>query len=211
MLPTICPGDPTLGRIALRSPDLYVDLSVNKPLFITWDSYGAAANNPVKIELWQDGTNGPQFLSTIAASAPDTGRYAWTPSDSALVAGTHGLRIQISSVAHPQIYDRSAETFTVPEAGTNYYVDASSGSNRNDGKVAAAPKASPVNLFRTYDVGAGCDRQYRRWRLRADRRLAAQRHHRPRVRSRYRLHRQRLVERNHPAVPGDPRRPTRRP
>ena len=149
------PGDPTLGRIALRSPDLYVDLTVNKPLFITWDSYGAAANNPVKIELWQDGTNGPQFLATIAASAPDTGRYAWTPSDSALVAGTHGLRIQISSVAHPQIYDRSAETFTVPEAGTNYYVDASSGSNRNDGKVAAAPKASPVNLFRTYDVGAG--------------------------------------------------------
>ena len=118
------PGEAALGRIALRSPDLYADLSVNKPLFITWDSYGAAANNPVKIELWQDGPNGPQLLSTIAASAPDTGRFAWTPSDSGLVAGTYGLRIKISSLAHPQIYDRSAETLTVPEAGTNYYVAA---------------------------------------------------------------------------------------
>lgn len=148
------PGDSTLGRIALRSPDLYADLTVNKPLFITWDSYGAAANNPVKIELWRDGPNGPQFLATIAASTPDTGRFAWTPSDSGLTAGTHGLRIQISSVAHPTIYDRSTETFTVPEAGTTYYVDAN-GANRNDGKVANAPKASPVNLFRTYDIGAG--------------------------------------------------------
>ncbi|MBC9882178.1 LEPR-XLL domain-containing protein, partial [Bradyrhizobium sp. INPA01-394B] len=148
-------GDSTLGRLALRSPDLYADLTVNKPLFITWDSYGAAANNPVKIELWQDGPNGPQFLATIAASAPDTGRFAWTPSASGLTAGTHGLRIQISSVAHPTIYDRSTETFTVPEAGTTYYVDAVSGANRNDGKVANAPKASPVNLFRTYDIGAG--------------------------------------------------------
>jgi Ca2+-binding RTX toxin-like protein len=148
------PGEATLGRLALRSPDLYADLTLNKPLFITWDSYGAAANNPVKIELWRDGPNGPQFLATIAASAPDTGRFAWTPSDSGLTAGTHGLRIKISSIAHPQIYERSTETFTVPEAGSTYYVDAN-GSNRNDGKVANAPKASPVNLFRTYDIGAG--------------------------------------------------------
>ncbi len=112
------PGESSFGRLALRSPDLYADLTVNKPLFITWDSYGAATNNPVKIELWQDGPNGSQLLSTIAASAPDTGRFAWTPSNSGLVAGTYGLRIKISSVAHPQIYDISTETFTVPEAGS---------------------------------------------------------------------------------------------
>jgi Ca2+-binding RTX toxin-like protein len=156
------PLDAANGRLALRAPDLYTDWELDKPKFITWDSYGAAAGGAVRIELWKDGASGPAFLSTIIASTPDTGRYSWTPSASALSYGTYGLHIRIISVANNSVYDMSTEPFTVPENGNTYYVNDSSsagdqytsaaGSNRNDGKLASAPKPNPVNLFRTYDV-----------------------------------------------------------
>ena len=146
--------DPTLGRITLTSPVLYVNWQDTVPNFITWNDYGAAAGQPVSIQLWQQGANGPQLLSTIAASTPDTGEYAWSPSQSGIAPGTHGLLIKIASVANPSIYDMSTEGFTVPEAGSAYYV-AATGSNRNDGMSAAAPLPSPVNLFRAYNIEAG--------------------------------------------------------
>ena len=152
--PDVIPGDLTLGRISLLSPDLYLNWSVSTPMFITWDSYGAAAGQPVGIQLWQDGANGPQFLSTITASTPDTGSFSWAPSDSNIAAGTTGLRIRIVSAANPTIYDMSTEAFAVPAAGSTYYV-AADGSNRNDGKEADAPLPNPVNVFRQYDIGAG--------------------------------------------------------
>ena len=152
--PDVIPGNSTLGRIALLSPDLYVNWDVNSPKFITWDSYGAAAGQPVSIQLWQDGTNGPTLLSTIAASTPDTGNFVWTPSQSGITAGTTGLRIRIVSVANPTIYDVSTEPFAVPEAGSTYYV-AINGSNRNDGKEADAPLPNPDVVFREYAIGAG--------------------------------------------------------
>ena len=70
------------------SPDLYVDWQLNTPKFITWDSFGAAAGAAVRIELWQDGASGPAFRAVIAASTPDTGRFAWTPSASVESSGT---------------------------------------------------------------------------------------------------------------------------
>ena len=152
--PDVIPGNSTLGRISLLSPDLYLNWSVSTPMFITWDSYGAAAGQPVSIQLWQDGPGGPQFLSTITASTPDTGSFVWTPSDSNIAAGTTGLRIRIVSAANPTIYDMSTEAFAVPAAGSTYYV-AADGSNRNDGKEADAPLPNPVNVFRQYDIGAG--------------------------------------------------------
>ena len=48
----------------------------------------------------------------------------------------------------------STEPFTVPEAGSTYYV-ATTGSNRNDGMSAAAALPNPVNLFREYNIEAG--------------------------------------------------------
>jgi Malectin domain/Right handed beta helix region/Periplasmic copper-binding protein (NosD) len=162
---TTVPLDATNGRLALRSPDLYVDWQLNTPKFITWDSFGAAAGSAVRIELWQDSPSGTHFLSLITASTPDTGRFAWTPSANGLTYGTYGLHIRIISVANPSVYDMSTEPFTVPENGNTYYVnDASTtgdqyttapGSNRNDGKLPSAPKPNPVNLFRVYDITAG--------------------------------------------------------
>jgi hypothetical protein len=160
------PGDTTSGRLALRAPDLYVDWELNQPKFITWDSFGAATGQPVRIELWQDGPSGPAFRSVIAASAPDTGQFSWTPSSSGLTYGDHGLRVRIVGIANPSIYDMSTETFTVPQAGNVYYVNdaittgdeytTAIGSNRNTGKSPDSPKPNPDNLFRTYaDLGAG--------------------------------------------------------
>ena len=42
--------------------------------------------SPVSIQVWQEGANGPQYLATIAASTPDTGEYAWSPSQSGITA-----------------------------------------------------------------------------------------------------------------------------
>src|SRR5581483_2905207 len=112
----VIPGNSMLGRIALRSPDLYVNWDVDTPKFISWDSYGAAAGQPVAIQLWQDSGSGPQFLATITSSTPDTGEYIWTPSQSGITAGTTGLRIRIASVANSSVYDMSTETFAVPRA-----------------------------------------------------------------------------------------------
>ena len=68
--------------------------------------------------------------------------------------GTYGLRIEVSLVSDPAVFDRSTETFTVPENGSTYYVNDGStandqyttaaGSNRNDGKLPSAPKPNPA-------------------------------------------------------------------
>ena len=155
-----------VGGIALRSPDLYVDWELNKPRFIEWDTSGAAVGQAVRIELWQDGPGGPAFRAVIAQAAPDSGQFIWIPSSSGLDFGTHGLRIKIFVVGQSNLFDLSTETFTVPEAGHDYWVDDQSnvgdeftpdaiGSNRNTGKLATAPKPNPVNLLRVYDLTAG--------------------------------------------------------
>ena len=76
------------STIALTSPDLYVDWQADVVGTITWQSFGAAAGGPVRIELWQDGPNGPALLSVIAENAADTGTFDWRPEDNAIAAGT---------------------------------------------------------------------------------------------------------------------------
>ncbi|MBK8017635.1 MAG: right-handed parallel beta-helix repeat-containing protein [Betaproteobacteria bacterium] len=153
-------------HIALRSPDLYVDAIRNKPLAIRWESFNNTAGSPVRIDLYRDTADGPAFVTTIVASTADDGEFLWTPSANGVPFGTKGLRIQISWVANPVVMDRSQEPFTVPEDGTQYWVDdhsnandeytpAGIGDNRNTGKTAAAPKPYATNLLRVYDVGPG--------------------------------------------------------
>jgi hypothetical protein len=79
--------------------------------------------------------------------------------------GTHGLLIQVSLVSDPAVFDRSTEPFTVPENGSNYYVnDASTandqyttaaGSNRNDGKLPSQPLPNIDNVLRQYSLTSG--------------------------------------------------------
>src|SRR5207253_10220155 len=108
-------------HLVLRSPDLYTDAERLTPLVIRWDSFGNAASAPVRIDLYRDGSNGPQFVTNISPAAPDTGEYTWTPADSGIDYGTYGLRVQIALVGNPTVFERSTETFTVPENTISFY------------------------------------------------------------------------------------------
>ncbi|MGK7961944.1 right-handed parallel beta-helix repeat-containing protein, partial [Crocosphaera sp.] len=152
-------------HIALRFPELYTDWEIDKPQIIRWETFNNPTNSPIRIDLYQDGVNSPELLTTLAAGTPDDGQYIWIPSNSDIDFGTYGLRIQVSLVDNPAIFDRSTEPFSTPEDGNQYFVDDNSntddestpnaiGNNRHTGKIATAPKPNPVNLFRIYDVSA---------------------------------------------------------
>ncbi len=154
------------STLRLRSPDLYIDWEVDRLKAIRWDSTGPLTGTPVRIELWQDGPDGPAFRSVIAAQTQDDGEFIWMPAQNGVAAGEKGLRIKVLRVGAPGVFDLTTETFSVPELGNTYYVDDGSnngdvftpgavGSNRNTGKLATAPKPNPVNVLRTYDLVAG--------------------------------------------------------
>ncbi len=153
-------------HLVLRSPDLYTDWLHDAPLKIRWDSFGNTAKAPVRIDLYQDGPSGPQFLLNIAPTAPDTGEYIWIAANDGVNFGTYGLRIRISIVGNETIADRSTETFTVPENTQSlhtYFVNNASmvndeytsavGSNRNTGLLPDRPKPYLNNILRIYTLG----------------------------------------------------------
>ncbi len=92
-------------------------------------------------------------------------RPTWTAATNGINFGTYGLRIQISLVGDPAVFDRSTETFTVPENTTTFYVNDDStvgdqyttapGSNRNDGRLPSAPIPYINNILRIYSLGPG--------------------------------------------------------
>ncbi|MEQ1825678.1 MAG: right-handed parallel beta-helix repeat-containing protein [Pirellula sp.] len=154
-----------LAHLVLRSPDLYKDWVLDKPMLIRWDSFGNANHEVITIDLYQDSTTGPVLHSNIASNLADTGSYEWKPLDNGLNYGMHGLRIQVSYTNNPTVLSRSTETFSVPENTEDFYVNdgqtvsdeytSAIGDNRNTGKHAGAPKPYPNNVLRTYTVGTG--------------------------------------------------------
>ncbi|HEY9108125.1 MAG TPA: right-handed parallel beta-helix repeat-containing protein, partial [Roseateles sp.] len=148
--------DSQATKIMLRWPDLYTDWQVNEPQTIRWETANNRGDSAVRIDLLQDTPDGPRLLKTITAATADNGEFVWRPGDdSGIAAGTTGLRIQISLVNRPEVMDRAQESFSVPQTGTSYYVDAVHGSNRNTGMSADSAKANPVNLLRAYELGDG--------------------------------------------------------
>ncbi len=163
-------GDQALGtpldrpRIALRTPDLYVDFQRDLPGSIEWDTFGNGDDLPVRIDLLQDTPSGPVHHTTIAAVTDDDGSFNWTPADDLVDYGTYGWRIQVSLVGDPLALDRSSETFAVPENTNQYYVNDQSlvgdeyttavGDNRNTGKLPDRPKPYANNILRIYSLGA---------------------------------------------------------
>ncbi|MCP4707532.1 MAG: hypothetical protein GY869_02815, partial [Planctomycetes bacterium] len=158
-------------HIQLRWPDLYTDWEKEKSHDILWDTYGNTDDLSVKIDLYTESADGPEWLLTIADAAPDIGQYTWVPAlpaENNLDYNTHGLRIQVSLVGAAAVVDRGTETFSIPEEGTDYYVDdhenidddltpVAVGSNRNTGKTDLAPKPNPANILHTYDLTTGED------------------------------------------------------
>jgi Ca2+-binding RTX toxin-like protein len=158
------------AKLALRSPDLYVDWERDRPRRILWDSFNNDAEANVRIDLYQDGPDGPTLIANISPGTADDGEHLWIPfAHNGISYDTHGLRIHISFVGNAAAHDRSTEGFSVPEDGTTYYVNASAdgitdaehdyttavGSNRNTGKRPDAPKPNPVNVLRTYELTSG--------------------------------------------------------
>ncbi|MDV6028998.1 MAG: hypothetical protein F9B45_02590 [Phycisphaera sp. RhM] len=150
-------------QVAIRFPDLYTDWERDKPKVIRWDSYNNQTDIPVKIDLYQESPDGPTFVTTIVAATPDDGQYTWTPANSAVDYGTHDLLIHVSRSDNPLIFDRSAETFAVPENTTTFYVNDDNladdqcvtavGDTRHSGRTPDQPKRLPVNLLRVYSLG----------------------------------------------------------
>ncbi len=151
------------AHLRLTSPDLYQDWERNKSIKIRWDSFGNTADSPVSIDLLQDTATGPVFVTNITTSTPDNGSFTWIAGNSGVDFGTKGLRIQISLATNLTVFDRSSETFAVPENTNTFFVNdkvttgdqytTAIGSNRNTGKVAAAPKPYPNNILRIYSLG----------------------------------------------------------
>ncbi|MEL6105485.1 MAG: right-handed parallel beta-helix repeat-containing protein, partial [Planctomycetota bacterium] len=163
-------GDQQLARdldrpeIALRSPDLYVDFQRDLPGRIEWDSFGNSDDLPVRIDLLQDTPSGPVLHTNIVAVTDDDGQHSWTPADDSIDYGTFGWRIQVSLVGDSVSFDRSTETFAVPENNNTFYVNDGSftgdqyttalGNNRSTGKTPSSPKPYPNNVLRIYSLGA---------------------------------------------------------
>ncbi len=134
------------STLRLRSPDLYVDWEVDRLKAIRWDSTGTLTGTPVRIELWQDGPDGPAFRATIAAQTQDDGEFIWMPSQSGVAAGEKGLRIKVLHVGAPDVFDLTTETFSVPELGNTYYVDDGSNSGDVFTRMRLAPTAIRASL-----------------------------------------------------------------
>jgi uncharacterized repeat protein (TIGR01451 family) len=151
-------------HLALRFPDLYTDWEKNAPHNILWNTYSSSTAGMVRIDLYQDGPSGTQFLKNITPSTPDTGSYTWIPANTGIDYGTHGLRIQVTLLSDPNVFDRSTEPFAVPENTNSFFVNGASvtagglttaaGSNRNTGKIASSPKPYPNIVLRIYTLGA---------------------------------------------------------
>ncbi|HTW68745.1 MAG TPA: right-handed parallel beta-helix repeat-containing protein, partial [Acetobacteraceae bacterium] len=157
-----------VSQIVLISPVLYVNWVNNAPHTITWQNIGnaGALNQSVNIALYQETSLGsglpsePVFLQTLATAVPNTGSFTWNPTPASIPYGTYGLIVQVTLVSDPAVFNRSTEAFTVPENGTNYYVNVTSaatdpGSNRNDGMSASEPLPNIDNVLRQYSLTSG--------------------------------------------------------
>lgn len=115
--------DQAAAHIQIVAPDLYVDWVLTAPHQIRWQTIGNATGSSVKIDLYQDGATGPQFLRAITASTPDTGSFTFIPEAYGLIAGTRGLRVRVALASDPLAADTSSETFAIPEASNLLYVN----------------------------------------------------------------------------------------
>ncbi len=155
---------PVVESIHLKSPDLYVNWTLNDTHQIVWATFANTGDSPIKIDLYQQTPGGLVFLSPIAAAAPDTGSFPWIPASNNLTYGTYGLVIEVSVAGNSSVHDQSTETFTIPENGNAYYVNDGSttgdqystaaGNNRATGKLPSTPLPLLTTVFHTYSLGA---------------------------------------------------------
>ena len=162
--------------IRIDYPNFYTDWEVTVGHAIQWHAYNLTGN--VRLDLYQQGAG---FLSTIATvdvgnnpgGSPNLpvngvtlGSYGWSPAASGLSGSTaNRYWIQVTSVPSPAITTQSRENFSVPAAGSLYYVNDGSltgdewstavGNNRNTGKTPGDPKANLLPILGAFQLGPG--------------------------------------------------------
>ncbi|MEO1528197.1 MAG: right-handed parallel beta-helix repeat-containing protein, partial [Planctomycetota bacterium] len=152
------------SSIRLISPDLYFDAVRSRESEIRWQTTGNTSRALVHIDLFQDSLHGPQFLQNLAVT-DDDGSFLWIPENVGIAAGTQGLRIGVSLGGDSATADLAAESFTVPELVSNYYVNDGSlandtlttgvGDHRNTGTHPGSPKPLPIAILDRYTIGPG--------------------------------------------------------
>ncbi len=134
--------------LRLDYPDYYTDWPAAEGRSILWHTYDAATGDHklagnVSVDLYQVGVGKVANIAVVSAA---TGHCGWSPQASGL-SGDTGKRywIKITSLNDGTVADESRERFSVPPAGTDYYVNDASlagdeyataaGNNRNTGKT----------------------------------------------------------------------------
>ncbi|MGV3724424.1 MAG: hypothetical protein ACO1SX_26320 [Actinomycetota bacterium] len=97
----------SVTRLTVTSPNGGEAFVVNQPTTIRWTTLGFAAGHTVKLELSRDG--GTSFPEVIAAAAPDTGTFDWTPQ--LPVSAT--CQIRITSTLDSSVSDTSDANFSI--------------------------------------------------------------------------------------------------
>jgi hypothetical protein len=95
-----------ISQLWFWTPDLYTDWLHEAPLKIRWDSFGNAAAAPVKIDLYQDGPNGPAFLNDRATAQDTASTSGLPPTTTSTTARRTENRV---SIVQQTISDRSTE------------------------------------------------------------------------------------------------------
>ena len=103
--------------------------------------YASVTYANVQINLLQNGT----LVQTIAASAPDSDRFAWTVPN--LPGSGYEITVTANLPALPS--GTSLSPFQIVAAGNNYYVSPT-GDDNNTGKSIDSPMASLTALFQAY-------------------------------------------------------------
>ncbi len=98
-------------ELVLDSPLDGINLAVGQTVTISWRSLGFTGGT-IKIDLYQPTASGPQFVSTIAAAAPNTGAFTYT-STTAIT----GAIIHIARVGDAATFDRSLDDTSGPVIG----------------------------------------------------------------------------------------------
>ncbi len=148
--------------ILLMNPNGGENLQQQTTYTIRWRSDGFTGN--VHIQFSSSGYSGP--FADIAASAANTGSYAW-PIASAACPVSGQCVIRISSVANASIADTNNAPFSVLAPITKYYVNDGAydpakdqytlapGNDANDGLTPGTPKATINAILSTYNLTYG--------------------------------------------------------
>jgi hypothetical protein len=119
----------TIAGLALTAPNGGETFYNGDVATITWNALSMTENVRVEVNRSYPGST----WETIAASAPNTGTYAWTVT----APGSTTARVRVTGVTHPAASDTSDANFTVVIRSVTV-------TSPNGGEVWTAPAVHPI-------------------------------------------------------------------